>query len=147
MVGMTILGFIVTGVIKSDKLDKGDPMLLTNGIDYDGRICGATGGVKKRGNAYYMATGAGNFHICFCILMCTFFIKFCFIIWQRFVLTSALMILIILSSFVTTMSKHRRTMTPKLHGNWLEMASACFTSKRSHVSFFDVYYLVELLYC
>lgn len=65
MVGMTILGFIVTGVIKSDKLDKGDPMLLTNGIDYDGRICGATGGVKKRGNAYYMATGAGNFQISF----------------------------------------------------------------------------------
>lgn len=57
MVGMTILGFIVTGVIKSDKLDKGDPMLLTNGIDYAGRICGATSGVKQRGNAYYMATG------------------------------------------------------------------------------------------
>lgn len=54
---MTILGFIVTGVIENDKLNKGDPLLLTNGIDYDGRICGATSGVKSRGNAYYMATG------------------------------------------------------------------------------------------
>lgn len=58
MFGMTILGFIVTGVIESDKLDKGDPMLLTNGIDYDGRICGATSGVKSRSNAFYMPTGA-----------------------------------------------------------------------------------------
>lgn len=60
MFGMTILGFVVTGVIKSDKLDKGDPMLLTNGIDYDGRICGASSGVKSRKNTYYMATGAGT---------------------------------------------------------------------------------------
>lgn len=60
MVAMTILGFVVTGVIKSDKLDKGNPLLLTNGIDYEGRICGATGGVRKRGNTYYMSTGAGK---------------------------------------------------------------------------------------
>ena len=61
MIGMTILGFIVTGVIESDKLDKGDPRLLTNGIDYQGRICGATSGVKSRKNTYYMATtGAGT---------------------------------------------------------------------------------------
>lgn len=61
MFAMTLLGFVVTGVIKSDKLDKGDPMLLTNGIDYDGRICGATSGVKKRSNTYYMSTGAGTY--------------------------------------------------------------------------------------
>lgn len=61
MFAMTMLGFVVTGVIESDKLDKGDPMLLTNGIDYEGRICGATSGVKKKSNAYYMAlTGAGK---------------------------------------------------------------------------------------
>ena len=61
MFAMTMLGFVVTGVIESDKLDKGDPMLLTNGIDYDGRICGATGGVKKRSNTYYMSSGAGGY--------------------------------------------------------------------------------------
>lgn len=60
MFGMTMLGFVVTGVIQSDKLDKGDPMLLTNGIDNEGRICGATGGVRKRTNTYYMSTGAGG---------------------------------------------------------------------------------------
>lgn len=58
MFGMTILGFIVTGVIENDKLDKGNPALLTNAIDYDGRICGASSGVKSRTNAYYMSSGA-----------------------------------------------------------------------------------------
>jgi len=58
MFAMTILGFIVCGVIKSDHLNKGNPLLLTNGIDYQGRICGATSGVKSKSNTYYMWTGA-----------------------------------------------------------------------------------------
>ena len=55
---MTVVGFIVTGVIQDDHLSKGNPIRLTNAIDYDGRICGYGDGVENRPNAYYMVTGA-----------------------------------------------------------------------------------------
>ncbi|CAM9974400.1 unnamed protein product, partial [Ectocarpus sp. 8 AP-2014] len=37
---MTMLGFIVTGLIPNDGLEPGNPKRLLNGIDYEGRICG-----------------------------------------------------------------------------------------------------------
>lgn len=82
---MTAIGFIVTGLIKSSTLNKGNPIRfnillhylhyllflilsllflflisnrLTNEIDYDGRICGYDHGVKDRPNGYYLSTGA-----------------------------------------------------------------------------------------
>lgn len=57
-IAMTAVGFVVTGVIEDSHLDKGNPARLTNAIDYDGRICGASSGVKDRPNAYYLTSGA-----------------------------------------------------------------------------------------
>lgn len=57
-IAMTVVGFIVTGLVKSELLAKGNPVRLTNEIDYDGRICGYDDGVKNRPNGYYLSTGA-----------------------------------------------------------------------------------------
>ena len=51
---MTIVGFIVCGVIHDDRLQEGNPYRLTNAIDYDGNICGIDSGVKNKDYAYYM---------------------------------------------------------------------------------------------
>lgn len=53
-VAMTLVGFIVTGVIEDDHLQKGDPARLTNAIDYDGNICGNQANVKSKPFAYYL---------------------------------------------------------------------------------------------
>lgn len=57
-IAMTVIGFIVTGVVKSELLQKGNPIRLTNEIDYDGRICGYDEDVKSKPNGYYLFTGA-----------------------------------------------------------------------------------------
>jgi hypothetical protein len=55
---MTIIGFMVCGVIEDERLVSGDPARLLHAIDYDGRICGLDPGVRNRPNAYYMSSSA-----------------------------------------------------------------------------------------
>eukprot|EP01006_Ploeotia_vitrea_P026083 TRINITY_DN59057_c0_g1_i1.p1 TRINITY_DN59057_c0_g1~~TRINITY_DN59057_c0_g1_i1.p1 ORF type:complete len:649 (+),score=-43.50 TRINITY_DN59057_c0_g1_i1:57-2003(+) len=50
---MTIVGFIATGVIENDNLKAGNPARLINPIDYRGRICGFSDGVKSKPIGYY----------------------------------------------------------------------------------------------
>lgn len=58
---MTVLGLIVTGLIKNDSLTAGDPRRLINPIDYNGQICGVGTGVGGKPNGYYMLDGSGIF--------------------------------------------------------------------------------------
>jgi hypothetical protein len=51
---MTIIGFIVTGIIDSPTLERGDPYRLLNAIDYTGRICGYEGNVTNSPYGYYL---------------------------------------------------------------------------------------------
>ena len=51
---MTIIGLIVTGVISSPNLHKGDPYRLLNAIDYNGKICGYEGNVTVTPYGYYL---------------------------------------------------------------------------------------------
>ena len=53
-VAMTIVGLIVLGAIKDSKLKSGNPYKLTHAVDYDGRICGYSSGVKSKPYAYYL---------------------------------------------------------------------------------------------
>ena len=64
-VSMTFIGLIVTGVIENDKLQKGDPQRLINGMDYNGKICGIDTAVTAMNTsiadlpkAYYLPSGA-----------------------------------------------------------------------------------------
>lgn len=57
---MTVLGLIVTGLIKDDYLSAGDPRRLINAIDFNGRICGVGTGVENKPNGYYMLDGSGT---------------------------------------------------------------------------------------
>lgn len=57
---MTVLGLIVTGLIKDDYLSAGDPRRLINAIDFNGRICGVGSGVENKPNGYYMLDGSGT---------------------------------------------------------------------------------------
>ncbi|CAM9190959.1 unnamed protein product, partial [Ectocarpus sp. 12 AP-2014] len=56
---MTMLGFIVTGLIPNDGLEPGNPKRLLNGIDYEGRICGVGTTVQARENIYFLPSGNG----------------------------------------------------------------------------------------
>lgn len=58
---MTMVGFVVTGAIEDDNLHKGNPALLTNPMDYRGRICGVSSGVKDKSVGYYMPDASGSF--------------------------------------------------------------------------------------
>eukprot|EP00596_Hydrurales_sp_CCMP1899_P007026 CAMPEP_0119035114 /NCGR_PEP_ID=MMETSP1177-20130426/2080_1 /TAXON_ID=2985 /ORGANISM="Ochromonas sp, Strain CCMP1899" /LENGTH=377 /DNA_ID=CAMNT_0006993035 /DNA_START=379 /DNA_END=1509 /DNA_ORIENTATION=+ len=51
---MTIIGLIVTGVISSPTLQKGNPYRLLNAIDYQGRICGYDGNLTSTPFGYYL---------------------------------------------------------------------------------------------
>lgn len=55
---MTIVGFIVCGVVSDSRLKTGNPYRLTNAVDYSGMICGYNKEVKHKKMAYYMASGA-----------------------------------------------------------------------------------------
>lgn len=59
-IAMTIVGFIVTGVIEDDHLSKGNPNRLTNSIDYEGNLCGFDTGVKSKPYAYYLPDTSGK---------------------------------------------------------------------------------------
>lgn len=50
---MTILGFVAIGIIKSDKLKPGNPARLINAMDYRGRICGYSDGVRNKDLGYF----------------------------------------------------------------------------------------------
>lgn len=52
---MTIVGFVACGVIQSNDLKAGNPYRLINAIDYRGRICGVSDGVKNKDIGYYFA--------------------------------------------------------------------------------------------
>eukprot|EP00615_Pteridomonas_danica_P002292 CAMPEP_0114348570 /NCGR_PEP_ID=MMETSP0101-20121206/14815_1 /TAXON_ID=38822 ORGANISM="Pteridomonas danica, Strain PT" /NCGR_SAMPLE_ID=MMETSP0101 /ASSEMBLY_ACC=CAM_ASM_000211 /LENGTH=509 /DNA_ID=CAMNT_0001486577 /DNA_START=42 /DNA_END=1568 /DNA_ORIENTATION=+ len=54
---MTVIGFIVCGVIQSDSLPAGDPRKLTHMLDYEGSICGVSNGVANKEYAYYLPSG------------------------------------------------------------------------------------------
>lgn len=49
------------GVIEDANLQKGNPVRLTNTIDYEGNICGFNGDVKNKPYGYYLLdrTGVG----------------------------------------------------------------------------------------
>lgn len=55
-VGLTILGFIATGVITNDSIPAGNPNRLLYATDYNGHICG-TGNQADNPYAYYMLDG------------------------------------------------------------------------------------------
>ena len=62
---MTVIGMIVLGVVKNDKLPEGDPARLINGIDYTGEICGLSTkrnemnvSISTLPKAYYLPSGA-----------------------------------------------------------------------------------------
>jgi choline transporter-like protein 2/4/5 len=62
---MTVIGLIVTGVVENDKLPKGDPARLINGMDYTGAICGVSNtrnamnvSILELPKAYYLPSGA-----------------------------------------------------------------------------------------
>ena len=64
-VAMTIIGLIVLGAIKDNNLKSGNPAKLTHGVDYDGRICGYSSGVKSSPYAYYLpGTYSASYLIC-----------------------------------------------------------------------------------
>lgn len=54
---LTIIGFIVCGVIESADLPPGDPAKLTHMLDYDGGICAVTSGVEDKPYAYFLPSG------------------------------------------------------------------------------------------
>ena len=62
---MVFIGLIVTGVIDSEYLEKGDPNRLLNGMDYHGNICGVTSYINANkdsninlSKAYYLPSGS-----------------------------------------------------------------------------------------
>jgi len=55
-IGLTILGFIATGVITNDSIPAGNPNRLLYATDYNGHICG-TGNQADNPYAYYMLDG------------------------------------------------------------------------------------------
>lgn len=57
---MTAVGFIVCGVVQSDQLREGNPSLLTNPMDYKGRVCGVSSGVTNKPYGYYMPDTSGT---------------------------------------------------------------------------------------
>ena len=56
---MTIVGFIVCGVITDHNLPSGDPTKLSSPVDYLGRTCGYDSHVSDKPYAYYMADTEG----------------------------------------------------------------------------------------
>ena len=56
---MTILGFIVCGVINIQSLPRGNPIELSSPIDYLGYLCGSDSPVANKPYAYYLADGEG----------------------------------------------------------------------------------------
>ena len=54
---LTVVGFIVCGVIESDDLPPGNPAKLTHMLDYDGGICSVTDGVEDKPYAYFLPSG------------------------------------------------------------------------------------------
>jgi len=51
---MTMVGLIVLGAINDPHLQSGNPVKLTHAVDYDGRVCGYSSGVKSSPYAYYL---------------------------------------------------------------------------------------------
>ena len=56
---MTIVGFIVCGVITDRNLPSGDPLKLSSPVDYLGRTCGHDPRVSDKPYAYYLADSEG----------------------------------------------------------------------------------------
>lgn len=56
---MTIVGFIVIGIIDDSRLNAGNPARLFNPIDYNGDICGYNSAVKNLGKGYYLPDRSG----------------------------------------------------------------------------------------
>lgn len=55
---MTVVGFIVCGVIPSADLPAGNPARLTHGVDYDGNVCGVDSSVSNKAFTYYLSSGS-----------------------------------------------------------------------------------------
>ncbi len=58
---MTLVGFVACGVIKDEHLQKGNPLRLTNSMDYNGKICGYDSGVKNKEYGYYLPDLTGTY--------------------------------------------------------------------------------------
>lgn len=56
---MTIVGFIVCGVITDHNLPSGNPANLASPVDYLGHTCGFDSQVSNKPYAYYMADTEG----------------------------------------------------------------------------------------
>jgi len=54
---LTVLGFIVCGVVESDDLPAGNPAKLTHMMDYDANICSVNTEVADKPYAYFLPTG------------------------------------------------------------------------------------------
>ena len=59
-VAMTLVGFVATGVIKDDHLQKGNPNRLIYPMDYNGDLCGISDSVKNKRYGYFMPDKTGN---------------------------------------------------------------------------------------
>ena len=58
---MTVVGFIVCGVVHNDNLKPGNPQKLINAVDINGDICGVSKEVDTLPYAYYLPDLSGMF--------------------------------------------------------------------------------------
>lgn len=56
-IAMTVVGFLTTGLLESNRIKVGNPARLTNAMDHDGRICGYDSGVASKPYGYYLPEG------------------------------------------------------------------------------------------
>lgn len=56
-IALTIIGFCTTGILESNTIPSGNPIRLTNAIDFNGNICGYSKSVKSKHYGYYLPSG------------------------------------------------------------------------------------------
>lgn len=60
-VAMTIIGLIAVGAIKDSHLRAGNPVRLTNPMDYMGNLCGFSEGYGSKKYGYYLPDRTGMY--------------------------------------------------------------------------------------
>ena len=56
---MTLIGLIAIGAIEDPHLRSGNPVRLTNPMDYEGNICGFSVGLENKKYGYYLPDQTG----------------------------------------------------------------------------------------
>lgn len=57
---MTFIGLIAIGAIQDPRLRSGNPVRLTNAMDYEGNLCGFTSGYGSKKYGYYLLDRTGK---------------------------------------------------------------------------------------